>query len=224
MRSKKIAPSMMCCDIFCMKDQLDTFEKERVELLHVDIMDGHFVPNLALGIDYVKQLKKGGHIPLDLHLMVEAPENLIPMLAFGEGDYVSVHAESTRHVIKCLQMIKERGARALLALNPGTPLSAADESLPYIDGLLVMTVNPGFAGQKMIEGSLDKIVRARAYLNSRGLEHAELEVDGNVSFENGRLMSAAGANIFVAGTSSIFHKDYEIGDAIQKFRACISVE
>ncbi|MBQ8407695.1 MAG: ribulose-phosphate 3-epimerase [Clostridia bacterium] len=220
-KQKKIAPSMMCCDIFNLKKQIEIFEETKIELLHIDIMDGHLVPNITLGTDYVKSLKASASIPLDIHLMVENPESLIPLLTFGEGDYVSIHAESTRHITKCLQMIKEKGACALLALNPGTPLSAADEVIPYIDGLLIMTVNPGFAGQKMVDGSLDKITRARNYLDSHGLADAEIEVDGNVSFENGRRMSAAGADIFVAGTSSVFHKEYALKDAIAKFRECI---
>lgn len=221
MKIKKIAPSMMCCDIFDLKNQVETFEKEGIELLHIDIMDAHFVPNITLGTDYVKNIKGATSIPLDIHLMVEDPERLIPMLTFGEGDYVSVHAESTRHITKCLQMIKERGARALLALNPATPLSCADEVIPYIDGLLIMTVNPGFAGQKMVEGALDKIARAKAYLENKGIGDAEIEVDGNVSFENSILMSRAGADIFVAGTSSVFHKDYDLTDAIAKIRECV---
>ena len=216
-----VSPSILSADFSRLLEEVLDVEKHGATFLHIDVMDGHFVPNITLGTDYVKNLKKATNISLDIHLMVENPENLIPMLAFGEGDYVSVHAESTRHITKCLQMIKERGARALLALNPATPLCFADEVIPYIDGLLIMTVNPGFAGQKMVDGALDKIARAKAYLRAKGVEEAEIEVDGNVSFENSTLMSRAGADIFVAGTSSVFHKDYALEDAIAKIRECV---
>lgn len=221
MNEKKLAPSMMCCDIFDLRRQVEIFEREGVEYLHIDVMDAHFVPNITLGTDYIRALKNGTKIPLDIHLMVEEPERLIPMLSFGEGDLVSVHAESTRHVTKCLQMIAAKGAEPLLALNPGTPLCVADETFPYIGGLLLMTVNPGFAGQKMVDGAIDKIARARAYMDAHGLPDGILEVDGNVGFENGRRMSAAGANLFVGGTSCVFHKDYTLAEAIRYFRRCI---
>jgi ribulose-phosphate 3-epimerase len=206
----KIAPSMMCADIFKLRETIDTFEKCGIELLHIDVMDGVFVPNLQLGTDYTRQLKNGSRIPVDIHLMIENPERHIASFAFGEGDYVSIHYETTKHVQKVLQAIKDRGAKALLAINPATPVEVAIDVLDDIDGFMLMTVNPGFAGQKMVPHAIDKIARARAFLDANGKKDAEIEVDGNVSIPNAIRMKEAGANIFVAGTSAVF-----MGDSIE---------
>ena len=200
----KLAPSMMCCNFFDLKNQVEAFERANIDLLHIDIMDGNFVPNFALGTDFVKQLKKGTHIPLDLHFMIESPERLLDSFPFGEGDYVSIHFESTKHLQRVLQAVKDRGAKPLLALNPATPAEFASEVLDDIAGFLLMTVNPGFAGQKMVPHSLEKIAHARAWLDANGRSDAEIEVDGNVSLANAVRMRRAGANIFVAGTSGVF--------------------
>ena len=200
----KLSPSMMCCDFFRLQEQVEAFERAKVELLHIDVMDGNFVPNIALGTDFIKQLKQHTNIPLDLHLMVEEPGRLLDSFAFGEGDYVSVHFETAKHLQRVLQAVRDRGAKPLLALNPGTPVEFAAEVLDDVDGLLLMTVNPGFAGQKMVPHSLAKIAHARAWLNGNGRTDAEIEVDGNVSLKNAVLMKEAGANIFVAGTSGVF--------------------
>ena len=207
----KIAPSMMCADIFKLRETVDTFEKCDIELLHIDVMDGVFVPNLQLGTDYTRQLKNGSRIPVDIHLMIENPERHLASFAFGEGDYVSIHYETTKHVQKVLQAIKDRGAKALLAINPATPVEVAIDVLDDIDGFMLMTVNPGFAGQKMVPHAIDKIARARAVLDANGKKDAEIEVDGNVSIPNAIRMKEAGANIFVAGTSAVF-----MGDSIEK--------
>ena len=200
----KLSPSMMCCDFFRLQEQVEAFERAKVELLHIDVMDGNFVPNIALGTDFIKQLKQRTNIPLDLHLMVEEPGRLLDSFAFGEGDYVSVHFETAKHLQRVLQAVRDRGAKPLLALNPGTPVEFATDVLDDVDGLLLMTVNPGFAGQKMVPHSLAKIAHARAWLNGNGRTDAEIEVDGNVSLKNAVLMKEAGANIFVAGTSGVF--------------------
>ena len=202
---------MMCADIFKLRETVDTFEKCGIELLHIDVMDGVFVPNLQLGTDYTRQLKNGSRIPVDIHLMIENPERHLASFAFGEGDYVSIHYETTKHVQKVLQAIKDRGAKALLAINPATPVEVAIDVLDDIDGFMLMTVNPGFAGQKMVPHAIDKIARARAFLDANGKKDAEIEVDGNVSIPNAIRMKEAGANIFVAGTSAVF-----MGDSIEK--------
>lgn len=202
--TNKLAPSMMCCDFLNMGKQLEAFEKGGIDLLHIDIMDGNFVPNFALGTDYVKQLKKATNIPLDIHFMTEYPERHLDSFPIGEGDYVSIHYETTKHLQRVLQSVKDKGAKLLLALNPGTPVEVAADVLEDIDGFLIMTVNPGFAGQKMVPHSIDKIARARAYLDANGKKDSEIEVDGNVSVPNAILMKNAGANIFVAGTSAVF--------------------
>ncbi len=220
--NKKISPSIMCADFFELGNYIKQFEENNIELIHVDIMDGSFVPNFTLGTDFVKALKKNTDIPLDIHFMIDDPENKINWFDFGENDYVSVHCESTRHLHRAVSMIKEKGAKAIAAINPATPISQIDSILDDIDAVLVMTVNPGFAGQKLVRSTLEKIKQLRAYLDNSGYENTEIEVDGNVSFENAKLMSEAGANIFVAGTSSIFSKTIPMSKSIPQLRNVIN--
>ena len=215
--AKKLSPSMMCCDFFNLRAQVKAFEDSGIELLHIDVMDGSFVPNFALGTDFVKQLKKNTSIPLDIHFMTEYPERHLDSFAIGEGDYVSVHYETTKHLQRVLQAIKSKGAKTLLAINPSTPVEVAIDVLDDIDGLLIMTVNPGFAGQKMVPHSIDKIKRARKFLADNGKAELEIEVDGNVSIPNAIMMSEAGADIFVLGTSAVFCGE-SIEDNVKKFR------
>ena len=212
----KISPSMMCADITELKSTLSAFEKCSVDYLHIDIMDGHFVPNFTLGTDYCKALKKVTKIPLDIHLMITEPENKLSWFDFGEGDIVSVHAESTPHIGKALEEIRCRRAKPFIALNPSTPLCVLDEICDDIDGVVIMAVNPGFAGQKMIPASLGKIKRVRKYFDEKGFFDKEIEVDGNVSFENAEKMKNAGANIFVAGTSSVFGSSVKLEDGVKR--------
>lgn len=213
----KLAPSLMCCDFLNLGEQIKIFEKHGIEVLHIDIMDGSFVPNITLGTDFVRQIKKATDIPLDIHMMTDDPERFLGMLEFGAGDYVSIHYESTKHVQRALRLVKDRGAKALLAINPATPVEMISELLDDIDGLLIMSVNPGFAGQKVIPHSFEKIARARKFLSEHGREDAEIEVDGNVSLENAIKMRNAGADIFVLGTSAVFKGD-DLGANIDSFR------
>lgn len=219
---KKIAPSVMCAPLFQLDDCLDALERSGANLLHIDIMDGSFVPNYTLGTDFVRQLKAKSVLPLDIHLMIENPESKLDWFSFGKGDYVSVHYEASRHLNKALGMIRSRGAKALVALNPATPISALDSVLEDMDGVLLMTVNPGFAGQKLISSTLDKIRRLRQYFAEAGYGHLEIEVDGNVSFENARQMAEAGADIFVAGSSSVFAPGASIGENMRRLRQSLS--
>ena len=218
----KISPSLMCADIFYLKETLETFEKCKIEYLHIDIMDGLFVPNFTLGTDYCKKIKDVCSIPLDIHLMIERPEEKLSWFTFGKEDIVSVHAESTPHLQKALAQIKNAGARPFAALNPSTPINTLDYVLDDIDGVTIMAVNPGFAGQEMIPSCLSKIAELRKYLDSKGFSSIEIEVDGNVSFENAVKMKKAGANIFVAGTSSVFNKDFSLEQGISMLRKNLS--
>ena len=212
---------MMCADIFALGETLKTFEKNGVSYLHIDIMDGEFVPNFTLGTDYCRLMKKATTIPLDIHLMINDPEKKLSWFDFGEGDMVSVHFESTKHPYLALQMIRERGAKAFLAINPGTAASVILPMLSVMDGVLVMTVNPGFAGQKLAESTLAKISEVRALAEAAGKTDLLIETDGNVSFENAIRMSRAGADIFVAGTSAVFRKEMSLEEGLKKLQKCV---
>ena len=212
---------MMCADIFRLGDTMEVFEKNGVSYLHIDIMDGEFVPNFTLGTDYCRRMKQSSSIPLDIHLMINDPEKKLSWFDFGEGDIVSVHFESTKHPYLALQMIRERGAKAFLAINPGTAASVILPMLSVMDGVLVMTVNPGFAGQKLAESTLTKITEVRALAAKAGRGDLLIETDGNVSFENAVRMSRAGADIFVAGTSAVFRKDMTLEEGLKKLQECV---
>ena len=218
---RMISPSLMCADFMNLGDELKKLEKGNIEYLHVDIMDGVYVPNYTLGTDFVKRLHAATDIPLDIHLMIDEPTAKLDWFELCEGDYVSVHYESCTHIQRALNLIRERGARPMLALNPGTPLTVLEELMPYIDGVLIMTVNPGFSGQKLVTSTLGKITRCRELLDRNGYTEVDIECDGNVSFENAKLMKEAGANIFVAGTSSIYSKADTLEDNLARLRAAI---
>lgn len=220
--NKKISPSIMCVDFFKLDETIKEFEENKIDLIHVDIMDGSFVPNFTLGTDFVKKLKARTTIPLDIHLMIDNPESKLDWFEFGEDDYVSVHYESTKHLHKAINTIKSRGAKAMVAINPATPLCVLDAVLDDIDAVLIMTVNPGFAGQKLVGSTLSKIKKLREHLDKNGYQDIEIQVDGNVSFENAKLMSEAGANIFVAGTSSIFAKGNTLKENLKKLKDSIN--
>lgn len=221
MRTKKIAPSIMCAPLLEVDGCLRTLEASGADLIHVDIMDGSFVSNYTLGTNFVKELKSRTRVPLDIHLMIEDPEKKLQWFDFGRGDYVSVHYEASRHLHRALAAIRDRGAKAMVALNPATPICVLESVLDDIDAVLVMTVNPGFAGQALIESTINKIRRLRAYLNDAGYPDIEIEVDGNVSFENAKRMCEVGADIFVAGSSSVFSKMGSLSENIAKLRNII---
>lgn len=219
---KQISPSFMCADFMDLSPYVKELEESGAEYLHIDIMDGSFVPNYTLGTDFCKVLKRNTSIPLDIHLMISSPEYKLSWFPIGKGDYVSVHYESTPHIHRAISGIKALGGKPMVALNPATPLSSVEYLLEDIDAVLLMTVNPGFAGQKLIEATLKKISNLRELLDSRGYSHIEIEVDGNVSFENARRMSRAGANIFVAGSSSVFSPDFSLSEGMKMLREAIN--
>lgn len=212
---------MMCADYRGFSELLKTFKDTGIEYLHIDVMDGVFVKNFTLGTDYCERLRDMTDIPLDIHLMITEPEYKIDWFKPRAGEYVSVHAESTNHLQRALAAIRSCGAKPMVALNPATPLSTLDYVLDDIDAVLLMTVNPGFAGQKLIPQTLGKIADCRRYLDERGYGSVEIEVDGNVSFENAKKMHDAGANIFVAGTSSVFRSGESLSENIEKLRGMI---
>ena len=214
--SGKLSPSMMCADFLCLEKDIRTFEELGVEYLHIDVMDGLFVPNYTLGTDFIKRLKESTRIPLDIHLMIEKPEDKLEWFEFGENDYVSFHYEATNHTHRAIQRIKARGAKAMLALNPATPLCVLEDSAPDLDAVLIMTVNPGYAGQGLVPQTLGKIKRLRAMYPDM-----EIEADGNVSFENAVKMRQAGADIFVAGSSSIFSRSGGLAENTRRLRECV---
>lgn len=218
----KIAPSLMCVDLLNVERDIKLLEEAGVDYLHVDIMDNHFVPNITLSFDFIKSIKRITDIPLDVHLMINNPEESLQYLdMLTAGDIVCIHYESTIHIHRAIGMIKDLGVKVGLALNPGTPIGVIENLLPDLDMVLIMTVNPGFAGQKLIPSMLDKIKNLRELLNEKGYSEIEIEVDGNVSFDHAKLMYEKGADIYVGGSSSVFSKENSIVENCKRFREII---
>lgn len=217
-----LAPSMMCVPQWENPAKVvKTLENAGVGLLHMDVMDGSFVPNLMLGTESIKQLRRVTNVPLDIHLMIERPEDKLHWFDIQPGEYVSIHAESTKHLQRALIQVRSYGAHPMVALNPATPLCTIEDVLADVDAVLLMTVNPGFAGQKLVPQTLDKISRLRKMLDDAGRTDVLIQVDGNVSFETAPKMRSAGADIFVCGTSSLFHKDGTIEENAKRFIAAL---
>jgi ribulose-phosphate 3-epimerase len=217
----EIAPSMMCVDPLNFERALRRVEALGVDLLHIDIMDAHFVPNLPVGLETVRQLRARTRLPIDVHLMVTDADFFIEQMRTWGIDRISVHFEACPKPGRTLALIRATGARAGLALNPATPLTALDGNLEHLDHVLVMTVNPGFAGQKLVPGSLEKIAACRRRLDALGRPDLPIQVDGNVSFEHIPGMVTAGAQCLVAGTSSIFHASGSWVENLQRTRDAI---
>ncbi len=211
-----LSASVMCADMLNLGAALKEIEESGIDYIHADIMDNHFVPNLMLPMELLNKLRGATRLPFDYHIMAYKPETVIEKLDVREGDFISVHYESTPHLEKVVSAIKDKGARAAVAINPATPISVLDEILPRLDMVLIMSVNPGFAGQKIVPTSFDKLRKMRELLNSRGLTGVLIEVDGNCSFENLPKMQSSGADIFVVGTSSVFKKDQTVKDGVKR--------
>ena len=218
---KQLSTSVMCADLLNMEKAVADLEKAGIDYLHVDIMDGSFVPNITLGFDLINAIKKVSNIPLDIHMMVQQPVRFLDSMHLGAEDIVCVHYESDVHVHRTLEQIRKKGCKTGLALNPQTPVSCVQHLSDYTDMLLIMTVSPGFAGQKMFTGALEKTKQARALLDSSGYAHIPIEVDGNISFENGKNLSQCGADIFVLGTSSLFIPGKDMKQSAEEFRAVL---
>ncbi len=218
---KYLSASIMCADLLNMESSIKELEKAGIDYLHIDIMDGVFVPNITLGFDLINAIKKVTDIPLDIHMMVNEPSKFISGLQLGADDIICVHYESDIHIHRTLEMIKNKGCKAGLAINPQTPVENVEDLMEYVDMLLVMTVSPGFAGQKLFKGAERKVDKACALLNEWGYTDTLLQVDGNISLENGAKLSKKGANVFVLGTSSLFLKDKSLIQASEDFRAVL---
>jgi ribulose-phosphate 3-epimerase len=199
----EIAPSILAANFAKLGEDVRIVEEAGADIIHVDIMDGHFVPNISLGIPVVASLRKATRLPLDVHLMIEQPELYIEDFIRAGGNRILVHQEATVHLDRALAMIRELGAEAGAAINPATPVTMLSEVLDKVDTVLVMTVNPGFGGQKFIPNTYEKI-RQLNQMRSRYNASFRIEVDGGVDLENTAELAQAGANTFVAGTS-IFH-------------------
>lgn len=203
----KISPSILSADFGCLKKEVSAVEDLKVDYIHIDVMDGHFVPNITIGPFVVDAVRGITTLPLDVHLMIENPECYIPQFAKAGSDIITVHAEATSHLHGALQMIRASGARAGVSINPATPVSVIEEVIGEVDLVLVMSVNPGFSGQSFIPGSLDKIARVRKMLDKAGSK-AELEVDGGIKVSNIAQAAKAGADVFVAGSAIFGSDDY----------------
>lgn len=211
----------MCADLLNMEKSIKELERAGIDYLHVDIMDGSFVPNITLGFDLINALKGITDIPLDVHMMVNEPSKFIDLMKLTENDILCVHNESEIHIARTLEKIKNKGIKAGLAINPATPVEALRYTSQLIDMALVMTVNPGFAGQKIVPFAQRKVKDTREFLNSLGYPEILIEVDGNISPENAVKTSQAGADIFVLGTSALFLKDKDMKDAADSLRAIL---
>lgn len=212
----QIAPSILAADFARLGEEVAQVEAAGADLLHVDVMDGHFVPNLTIGPPVIKALSAVTRLPLDVHLMVQEPDALLPAFIEAGSANLTVHVEACRHLHRTIQTIKDAGVRASVVLNPATPLYVLEEILPELHMVLLMSVNPGFGGQRFIPSTLDKIRALKQHITDRGL-HVAIEVDGGVNPANARTIREAGADVLVAGTAIFGQPDY--GEAIRALRA-----
>ena len=203
----KIAPSILSADFARLGEEIIAAEKAGADLIHVDVMDGHFVPNITIGAPVVKSVKKIASVPLDVHLMIDDPDRYVKDFAESGADILTVHQEASVHLHRTLQNIKECGVKAAVSLNPATPVSHIEIILPYVDMVLIMSVNPGFGGQKFIPEVLPKIREVRRLVRERNL-NVEIEVDGGVTVHNVAEVAGAGADIVVMGSAFYNSDDY----------------
>ena len=215
---KKIAPSILSADFARLGEEIAAIEAAGADYVHIDVMDGIFVPNITIGPLIVEAVRRVTKLPLDVHLMITDPDRYIPSFAEAGSDIIVVHAEATNHLHRTVQLIKSLGKRAGVSLNPATPLNVLDYVMEDLDLVLLMTVNPGFGGQSFIDACIPKIQALRATLDRRGIE-AELEVDGGVKIDNIAQIAHAGADVFVAGSAVFNSPDYAATLAELKRRA-----
>ena len=216
-RQIKIAPSILSADFSRLGAQVAEAERGGADAIHIDIMDGNFVPNITMGPVVVQAIRRHTSLPFDLHLMIDAPDRYIAEFAAAGADTITVHAEACVHLHSVVQQIRAAGKCPSVAISPATPVSAVEEIIADLDQVLVMTVNPGFGGQAFIEAMLGKISRVRALIEERGLD-VDLQVDGGVSAATAAAVVRAGANVLVAG-SAVYNDRMSVADAIAAIRA-----
>jgi len=215
---KYIAPSVLSADFSKLGDEIRSVEDAGADWIHVDVMDGHFVPNITIGPLVVEAAKRVTSLPIDVHLMIENPDRYISDFTKAGADLISVHPETCVHLNRTIQMIKESGPRAGVVLNPSTPLSSIDWVVEYVDFVMIMSVNPGFGGQNFIPNSLNKVKALRRMIRDRGLSTL-IEIDGGVKEQNIKNISDAGVDVFVAGSAIFKSPDYK--KTIDRFRELI---
>jgi ribulose-phosphate 3-epimerase len=213
----RIAPSLMCANFLNLERDIRELDRAEVDFLHADVMDGHFVPNLALNFDILRQIRTISKTPMDVHLMVSDPESYLDPLEQLHIEQASFHLEATRHPIRLARELRARGIRAGAAINPSTPWQGLEYLIADLDYVLVMMVEPGFAGQPFIPSTLEKITGLKQMMAGRGLE-LPIEVDGNISLEVGAKCIERGASVLVAGTSSIFKQGCDLYTGCVEFR------
>lgn len=202
-----IAPSILSADFMRLGEEIRSAEEAGVDWLHIDVMDGHFVPNITIGPAIVEGIRKITRLTLDVHLMIERPENFIEAFAKAGADYITVHSEASLHLHRTIQSIKERGLKAGVSLNPATPINVLDYILGDIDMVLLMSVNPGFGGQEFIAAMIPKIALLKETIQSRGLK-VLIQVDGGIKLENAKTIVSAGADVLVMGSAFFGSGDY----------------
>jgi ribulose-phosphate 3-epimerase len=215
----KLAPSILSADFARLGEQIEEAAKAGADYIHVDVMDGHFVPNITIGAPVVAAIRPLTKLPLDVHLMIERPERYISDFVKAGADIITVHIEASPHCKGTVKAIKEMGAKAGVSLNPATPLSAADEVIHHVDLVLIMSVNPGFGGQSFIRQALPRIKRMRAMIENRK-PSIELEVDGGINADNAPEIVGAGADVLVAG-NSVFKAEDGISGAMRRLREAV---
>ncbi|MFI5184299.1 MAG: ribulose-phosphate 3-epimerase [Vicinamibacteria bacterium] len=213
-----LAPSILAADFGRLAEQIAQAERGGASVVHVDVMDGHFVPNLTVGPPVVASIRKATSLPIDVHLMIENADRYVDAFADAGANWISVHVEAMPHLQRTVSHLRSRGVRAGVVLNPSTPLGTLEEILPEVDYVLVMSVNPGFGGQRFLPGSFDKIRRLAARIGERRLS-TQIEVDGGVDASNARALVEAGAEILVAG-SAVFGRGDAEADARRLVEAC----